>query len=169
MRVFGAVVLVLALTSIGICKAIEFRKCLTVMHDLILMLDSVKSELCTSRTPMNRIIQRIEQNSRGEVNRFAGSLLASMDRLGEAEFSSLWRDTATDVFGVLPQDCITELSELGTCLGRYDMDMQLEAIDRCKHKISNNIDDLRPKNGKIQKMYIGLYGGTGLIIAIMLI
>lgn len=169
MRVFGAAILILALTSIGISKAIEFRRCLTVMQDLILMLDSAKSELCTSRTPMNRIIERIEKNSRGEVKRFAGRLLLSMDRLGEAEFSSLWNETVTEAFASLPSDCISELTNLGTSLGRYNVDMQIEAIDRCTQVLTKNIDELRPQNGKMQKMYIGLYGGAGLIVAIMLI
>lgn len=169
MRVFGAAILILALTSIGISKALEFRKRLTVMQDLILMLDSAKSELCTSRMPMNRIIKRIEQNSRGDVKRFAEKLLLSMDRLGEAEFSSLWNETVTEVFASLPSDCISELTNLGTSLGRYNVDMQIEAIDRCKQVLVKNIDELRPQNGKMQKMYIGLYGGAGLIVAIMLI
>ncbi len=169
MKCLGAVMLTAALTAIGISKAAECRKRLSVLQSVLLMLDIIKSELCTNRATIIRIIECIKQSARGDVKRFADKLKGSMDRLGEVEFSTLWHEAVTETLAVLPEECLSELISLGASLGRYNADMQGEAIDRCKLTFNRSLEELRPQSAKMQKMYIGLYGGVGLIAAVMLI
>ena len=61
------------------------------------------------------------------------------------------------------------LEELGASLGRYDSTMQCTAIDRCINEISLEQQTLRLSLSSNKRMYIGIGGATGLIIAIVLI
>lgn len=169
MRIIGAVVLTVALTAMGTCRAIEYRKRINVMQELVLMLELMKSELGTSSASMNRIIKRIQKCCSGDIKKFADALLRSMDRLGETEFSVLWQEAEKETLSVLNPDCFSEISSLGESLGKYNADMQIDAIERCRRAVVGSINEIKPQSGKIQKMYIGLYGGAGLIVSVMLI
>mgnify|MGYP000201809756 CR=1 FL=1 len=58
---------------------------------------------------------------------------------------------------------------IGSSLGRYDSAMQCEMLDRCINELSAEQNALRKTLCANKRMYIGIGGSVGLIIAIVLI
>lgn len=75
--------------------------------------------------------------------------------------------------GKLPAKHISTLTVsrqgLGGSLGKYESAMQCAAIGRCIDELSAEQKSLRETLGTNKRMYIGIGGAAGLIIAIVLI
>lgn len=169
MRLLGAFMIVTAMSMIGILKYAEYKKCCNVLRDISSMLELMKSEICTYHAPINRVLDRIYSGFDGEIKDFAKELTASLDLLGDRGFSRLWVDAALKTLNFIPNDCMKELKLLGTSIGRYNTEIQSEALDRCEAYFIKKYNEWQLQLKAKEKMYIGLYSGAGLIAAIAMI
>ena len=169
MRLLGAVMIVSAMSMIGILKYAEYKRCCTVLREITAMLELMKSEICTYHAPMNRVLDRIYSGFEDAIKDFAKALIASLDSLGDREFTTLWSDAVSDALYLIPTDCIEELKLLGTSIGRYNAGIQGEALDRCEAFFIKKHDEWQLQLKAMGKTYIGLYSGAGLIAAIAMI
>ena len=169
MRYIGAVFVIASLLFTGISKASECKKCCKTLRNSILMLNLLKNEICTARTPVNRIMSKAAAGFQGEVSQFAEMVCKEIENLGEKDFSEIWSNSANKSLLSIPNECLCEIFGLGTSIGRYNAELQALDIDRCSNTLNAYLANYQPELKNKQKMYIGLYGGIGMIVAVVLI
>lgn len=169
MRYIGAIFVISSLLFAGISKASECKKCCKTLQNLILMLNLLKNEICTARTPVNRIMSKAAAGFQGEVSQFAEMVCKEIENLGEKDFSEIWSNSANKSLLSIPNECLCEIFGLGTSIGRYNAELQALDIDRCSNTLNAYLANYQPELKNKQKMYIGLYGGIGMIVAVVLI
>lgn len=131
--------------------------------------DAYKNEIVTLSAPLDEAFERAAGLANGDVGRFMSQVRRDFEKLGEDSFCGIWCSAARDDLQSLSERALSAVEELGASLGRYDSTMQCTAIDRCINEISLEQQTLRLSLSSNKRMYIGIGGATGLIIAIVLI
>lgn len=169
MTYFGAIILVISALYIGVSKAREERLRVKTLRELCSALEILKNEICTNRTSLGKLISMQSLHSSDALDSFFSELEKCFSDLGDRRFSDIWNECIESSLSILPDKSKGELIALGNSLGRYDSDLQMQAIQRCAYALECECEAL--ENGLLnnEKMYIGLSGGTGLILALMLV
>lgn len=169
MRVFGAIILAFAGSYIGITKAREIKKRAATLRAVCAMLEMMRGEICSRRTPMDELFALLSSNASTQVSSFCREMLKKLNRLSDSSFATLWANTVKDELNILPEHCIGALCELGGSLGRYDAELQASAIDRALCDLNATLAEAQAKLKEEGKMYIALGSGLGIILAVVLI
>lgn len=169
MTYFGAIILVLSALYIGVSKAREERLKTKTLRELCAALEILKNEICTNKTPVAKVISMQSLKSQKTLKQFFTELEKGFSDLGERRFSDIWCDSLSNTLNVLPEKSKAELLALGNSIGRYDSDLQKSAIERCIYTLQSECESLESGLNNNERMYIGLSGGAGLILALMLI
>lgn len=169
MKIAGALLIVGAMCFVGAAKYSDCKNCCYELKQMISILELLEGEISTRRSPVNTIIERIKNCFDGAAQSFASQLAELMPMLGETDFCSMWKDAASRSFSSVPQDCLSEFVAVGASFGKYTVNIQCEAIGRCAEQLSRRYTQLQPELADKRKLYLALYGGAGLIMAIALI
>ncbi len=98
------------------------------------MLELMEGELSSTLCPIPELLSTLEKKSGGAAKRFLSALASRMDRLGTEGFSELWEASLRESLALDREDLDT-LRQLGSILGQYDLDRQLEAIAQCRLRL----------------------------------
>ena len=169
MNLIGAMLIMLSCTAAGIMKARSLSELDKTYGTLIAMLTLIKNEIVTLSAPLDEAFERAAGLANGDVGRFMSQVRHDFEKLGEDSFCGIWCSAARDNLQGLSERALSAVEELGASLGRYDGAMQCAAIDRCINEMSLEQQNLRLLLGANKRMYIGVGGAMGLIIAIVLI
>ena len=169
MSYIGAIILVISALYIGVSKAREERCKVKTLRELCSALDILKNEICTNRTPIGKVISMQRLNSFEAINGFFSILGNEFENLGDRRFADIWSECIEQALGILPDKSKTELIALGNSIGRYDSELQKQAIERCSNALQSECEALESVLINNEKMYIGLSGGAGAILALMLV
>lgn len=169
MNMIGAMLIMLSCTAAGIMKARSLSELDKTYGALIAALTLIKSEIATLSPPLDEAFERAAGLANGDVGRFMSQVRRDFEKLGEDSFCGIWCSAARDDLQSLSERALSAVEELGASLGRYDGAMQCAAIDRCINEMSLEQQNLRLLLGANKRMYIGVGGAMGLIIAIVLI
>lgn len=169
MTYLGALVVVISAFFIGVSKAREEKNRVRTLRDLISALDILKNEICTNKTPIGKILSMDCMLTFKTLNSFFKALETEFSDLGDKRFSNIWSECINNTLMLLPDKSKNELLVLGNNLGRYDSELQKEAIERCIRVLQSECEELERGLNNNEKMYIGLYGGAGLVLALVLI
>lgn len=169
MNIIGAMLIMFSCTAAGIMKARSLSELDKTYGTLIAVLTLIKSEIATLSAPLDVTLGRAAGSANGDVGRFMSQVRRDFEKLGEDSFCGIWCSAARDNLQGLSERALSAVEELGASLGRYDGAMQCAAIDRCINEMSLEQQNLRLLLGANKRMYIGVGGAMGLIIAIVLI
>lgn len=169
MTYLGAIILVISALFIGISKAREERLRVKTLRELCSALEIIKNEICTNRTSLGKVISMQSLHSSDALNSFFSELENGFSNLGDRRFSNIWNECIKNSLGILSEKAKNELIALGSNLGRYDADLQKQAIERCAYALQRECEALESVLVNNEKMYIGLSGGAGLILVLMLV
>lgn len=169
MRYFGCTLLVAGGFFLGIRKAEEVKAKVNTLRAVCAMIELIKNEICSRRTPMNELFSYLSVSAPQELLSFIKSLNAKLLTLGEHSFSEIWFSAAKENLRLLPEQSLSALSELGQSLGRYDAALQASAADRAISILSGELKKHEATAKAEEKMYIALGGGLSLIAALILI
>ena len=168
MRAAGVLLLFISAAAAGVFRAREYRKQVKLLTALCAVLTAFKSEIVTRRTPVFAALETACVG--GELEFFAERLKTIRDSTDTVQsFAAIWAQAAGDCLTALPDDCFEAVLVLGGILGRYDADMQAEAIDRCLGKLTQSSEEHGAKLKDRERLCIALSSGIGLIAAIVLI
>lgn len=169
MRMVGFVLLQLAallfaLRQIG-CKKREEEG----LASFCAMLEQLVGLLGSEAAPMPELISALILRSDGCASAFLQTLAGSMDRLGERCFFELWKN-ALDASSIAlePEDRQT-LEELGSVLGRYELETQLRAVESCRTALCRRLDALRQELPQMKRLTLGFSLAASAFIGIILI
>lgn len=169
MNIIGAMLIMFSCTAAGIMKARSLSELDKTYGTLIAVLTLIKSEIATLSAPLDEAFEKAAGLANGDVGRFMSQVRHDFEKLGEDSFCGIWCSAARDNLQGLLERALSAVEELGASLGRYDGAMQCAAIDRCINEMSLEQQNLRLLLGANKRMYIGVGGAMGLIIAIVLI
>lgn len=169
MNYIGALFIVFAALAIGISKAMESRRQVKELYAAISMLETVKNEISSRRTPIFEIFAGLSSSNNRYIKSFSEAVIENSDRLSELGFYEIWCGCVISELSALTQNALEEMSRVGRNLGRYDAELQKSALDRCISSLSAEYANTKDALKSNEKMYIGLGGGAGLILALVLI
>lgn len=169
MTYLGAIIVIISAFFIGISKAREEKTKVCMLRELCISLDILKNEICTNKTPLGKALSLNSVKSFKCINGFFNEIENELSDLGDKRFSDIWGECINRTLKLLPEKSKEELSALGSTLGRYDCDLQRCSIERCICILQSECTELEKGLRDNEKMYIGLYGGAGFILALVLI
>lgn len=167
MRIIGAIILTAAAASLGIVKARELKCCSDTLCELNVMLEIMKNEIYTRRSPLKKAILCVPAGR--YTRKFIDKLYEELKSLNERTFSQIWSECVNNCLMHLSDEQKSALKELGSTLGRYDAELQAQALDRCMASLSNDYSRLYVELSSKRKMYIGAGTCMGLILSIILL
>ena len=98
------------------------------------MLELMEGELSTALSPIPELVCSLEKKSTGAAGVFLAALNTRMESLGKERFPRLWNDSLRQSLSLDHED-LDALKQLGSILGQYDLDRQLEAIAQCREHL----------------------------------
>ncbi len=169
MRLIGAFLIALACAAAGMIKARSLSELDRTYTALISALGLMKSEISSRSAPLDEVMHAASGPLSGAAGSFMKKVSADFSRLGEETFRSIWSNAAELCLRELPPRAMAGIKALGGSLGRYDSAQQCAALDRCMAELSAERSALRETLCENKRMYVGLGGAVGLILAIVLI
>ena len=169
MKTIGAILIFLSAAFWGISQAKQIKDRNCFLKETISMLEIMKNEICTNRVTVKSILKSLENNRFIYISCFIDGLKEAMDALGEESMSEIWSECVNRYLRILSPQAQYALNSLGHSIGRYDIQKQSTAFDRCIQGLSaEEAEDSRQLKSN-EKMYIGLGSGAGAIAALLLI
>ncbi len=169
MNLLGAILLISGGLAAGIMKARALTDTDRTYSAMIHVLGFIKSEISSRKAPLDDILLRLKTNCPRQISLFVSRLSDGLLKLDEQTFCTVWTSSAEDCLQSLSPQSVAAVAALGSSLGRYDADMQCAALERCMAELLSARDEMRTRLSANKRMYIGLGGAGGLILAIVLI
>ena len=169
MRIVGFALLQLAallfaLRRVG-CKKREAEG----LASLCAMLEQLGGLLESEAAPMPELISALILRSDGYAAAFLKKLDASMDSLGVRSFCELWKCALDTADVVLNTEDRQVLEELGSVLGRYELEAQLRVVESCRAALCRRLDKMRLELPQARRLTLGLSLATSALMGIILI
>ena len=92
-----------------------------------------------------------------------------MDHLGQLSFQSLWRQALSESTSDLNEEAKQELDALGSVLGRYDLNTQMDSIDACRRILRQRLEERQNMQMQDTRVTLGLSLSASLLLGILLI
>lgn len=166
-RYLGAIFVAAASTTFGVIPVLNLRRHIRLLDGLCSSLRIMAAELGTRLRPLPELICELAAKG-GTAGAFYGCLAEKLQRLGETDFSALWSDSIEGL-ALLSADELSALDSLGTVLGRYELNEQLESIELCLDALSRSAALLRESYPDRRRLLLGLSAEAGFMTLIVLI
>ncbi len=170
MRILGAVLVVFSTAAIGYGGVKRLRERVRNLEGVIAALDVMESEICSHLTPMREVLEMLSNDAPGQSRKLFENVAEGMCALGRCSFYSIWREGVENTKELLLKPEETEtLSELGLCLGRYDVREQAEVISRIRRRLEIFLKRAEEERERDTKMHAFFGIAAGLFAVIILI
>lgn len=169
MKLLGAASVMLSCTTIALILVSAERRALRALNALCLALAHMRAELTTRLCPTKELLYVAACAAEGETAAFFFRVLEGMDALSTKSFEEIWKEAA----GIsLPTQLEAEkaaLIELGASLGRYELQVQLAAIDRFLLLGQTALDERRRALPDKRRLIIALSETAGFFLCLLLL
>jgi stage III sporulation protein AB len=130
----------------------------------------MKSEICTRLTPLPELFELLARQTREPANLLFADCLIKLRSMRGRPFAEVWK-AALKSSGVLELNDgeLEILIELGSALGRYDVERQGEAIATAKKRLEACLAKAESERDKESKTRAVLGIAAGVAIAIILL
>ncbi len=135
-RLLGAALVIGATGTMGALGVLSLRRRVRVLEGLIVSLQLMESEICSRMTPMREVLDMLSGSAPACVRGLFRRATEGMSALGRCSFYTIWKNAVAGSYELRlrPQEAEL-LTELGLCLGRYDVREQAEAIGRLRRRL----------------------------------
>ncbi len=168
-RWIGAALVIAATGGMGLMGVWRLRRASQALEGLIASLQIMESEICTRMTPMREVLELLGKTAPQSVRGLYRRALGGMGELGMRSFYSIWASAVRASRELaLGEDEERVLTELGLCLGRYDVREQAEAISRVRRRLEPALlraEEQRRRDTKLHAFF-GLASG---LFAVMIL
>lgn len=169
MRIFGAVLIAAAFLGAGLTYMHTKKRRIKALRDLIAALERIQGELSARNTPLSELWELALERAQGAAKDFFETLSDSMRRLGQVDFTSLWKEAAKIHLCVLDTDELEEFIRLGDMLGRYALAEQLNALKLCCAGLRKGLETAQSDYPGQRRLGLGLGTAAGLLLIIVLL
>lgn len=139
MRLAGAGLIAAACLLACAIYAAEERQRLRELRELAGVLRLMGGEMETRLTPLPELTSILQKKTKGSAKSFLEHLENEMGELGEKDFGEIWEEAAQASFRQLDGEDRESLTKLGNVLGRYSIDIQMEALRDCTDKLEEKV------------------------------
>ena len=168
MRIIGIMLIAAAAVYGGVSYTALKKEQLNELEALCHLLRLMRDELETRALPLPELAAQLETRTEDTGKALLSGLLRRLPELGSRDFKSIW------------EECVTEnvkqsveasrlLCTLGSFLGRYDVDSQLEAICSCREAMEKLCTSAAEALPQTRRLGMGLALTSGALIVITLI
>ena len=144
------------------------REQLNELEALCHMLRLMQDELETRALPLPELAAQLEARTEDAGKTLLSGLLRRMPELGSRDFQSIWEECVTESVKH-SEEAARLLCTLGSFLGRYDVDSQLEAIRSCRDAMEKLRTAAAEALPQTRRLGMGLALTSGALIVITLI
>lgn len=169
MRIIGAVLAFCACSAMGVMRVLAERGRIELLTALCDAFSVMKAELSSHLTALPDLAKMLSQRGKGDAADFFSALDARMDVLGKCRFDEIWRESAAETLCFLKEDELQAVLSVGAVLGRGELEMQLNAIDRCVSSLYAALERVRTQHPQQRKLTLGISLAAGTLIVVMLI
>ena len=144
------------------------REQLNELEALCHMLRLMQDELETRALPLPELAAQLDTRTENAGKALLSGLLRRLPELGSRDFQNIWEECVTESVKH-SEEAARLLCTLGSFLGRYDVDSQLEAIRSCREAMEKLHTAAAEALPQTRRLGMGLALTSGALIAITLI
>lgn len=168
MRIIGILLIAAAAVYGGVSYTALKREQFNELEALCHMLRLMQDELETRALPLPELAAQLETRTENAGKVLLSGLLCRLPELGSRDFQSIWEECVTE--GVkYSREAAQLLCALGSFLGRYDVDSQLEAMRSCHDAMEKLRAATAEALPQTRRLGMGLALTSGALIVITLI
>ena len=164
-RWIGAILVITACGGYGISVAAGYRREEESLRQMLRMVKFMQCELKYRLTPLPELCRQAAGEARGHLRNVMLGFASELDRQVSPDAYSCMRAVLLKADG-LPRRIRRLFSQLGRCLGRFDLDGQLEGLDGVISTCRDQLVQLQSSKIKNLRSYqtLGLCAGAALAI-----
>lgn len=161
----GAVLVICACGGAGSAIAAASRREEGTLRQLLAALDYMECELQYHLTPLPDLCRQAGQESRGEVRRVLLELASQLDSQIAPDVHCCMRGALAYCEG-LPRRLRVAFEQMGTSLGRFDLEGQVKGLEAVRVHCRRELDSLSQNRDTRLRSYqtLGLCAGAALAI-----
>ena len=144
------------------------REHLNELEALCHMLRLMQDELETRALPLPELAAQLEARTEDAGKTLLSELLRRMPELGSRDFQNIWEESVTESVKH-SEGAARLLCKLGSFLGRYDVDSQLDALRSCREAMEKLRTAAAEALPQTRRLGMGLALTSGALIVITLI
>lgn len=144
------------------------REQLNELDALCHMLRLMQDELETRALPLPELAAQLDTRTENAGKALLSGLLRRLPELGSRDFQNIWEECVTESVRY-SGEAARLLCTLGSFLGRYDVDSQLEAIRSCREAMEKLHTAAAEALPQTRRLGMGLALTSGALIVITLI
>lgn len=169
-RLIGAVLITAGTAAWGIMGVFKLRNRVKSLGAIISALAAMKSEICDRLTPMPELLKQMASEATYPASVLFKNASEKITSLGIKPFSSIWRQAVLNTPELLltpPEELV--LTELGMCLGRYDIGEQRSALGYAQRRLDeflHKAESDRDKNSKVHA-FLGVAAGIFAVVILL--
>ena len=168
MRIIGIMLIAAAAVYGGASYTALKREQLNELEALCHMLRLMQDELETRALPLPELAAQLEARTEDAGKTLLSELLRRMPELGSRDFQNIWEESVTESVKH-SEGAARLLCKLGSFLGRYDVDTQLDALRSCREAMEKLRTAAAEALPQTRRLGMGLALTSGALIVITLI
>ena len=168
MRIIGIMLIAAAAVYGGVSYTALKKEQLNELEALCHLLRLMQDELKTRALPLPELAAQLETRTEDTGKALLSGLLRRLPELGSRDFKSIWEECVTENVKQ-SVEAARLLCTLGSFLGRYDVDSQLEAICSCREAMEKLCTSAAEALPQTRRLGMGLALTSGELIVITLI
>jgi len=165
----GAICLVLSGAVFANIKVSQLKLRTDVLSSMISSLLWIRSEISTNLTPVTELVQCLAADAHPSVRPFFQAVHEQIDAYGIPYFAQCWQRAVQIHCEALSEDEFRVLCDLGGILGRYGVQEENTAIDRCIQQFQAAYEQARQDRTERTRLYLGIGLTAGGMLAIVLL
>jgi stage III sporulation protein AB len=168
-RVLGGAFVIFACTYWGIASIKELHDRTDDLRAVIVSLNIMKGEIYSHLTPMRDILELLRDKGPERTKKLYSSLTKSMEQLDRRSFSELWAEAVNKSEMRFSREERNTLCQLGSFLGKYDIDEQSRVIEETITTMESYLKDSEEVRRRDSKIYGAFSLTAGIFTVIILI
>ncbi len=164
----GAVLIILGCGGFGFSLAAQHRREESALRQLIAALEYMTCELQFRMTPLPELCIQAGQERTGSVRQVLLSLAQRMQTQASPDVAGCMNAVLAESEG-LPMYARKNLAQLGTTLGRFDLNGQLKGLESARESCRRDLASLENNRDARLRSYQTLGLCTGAALAILFI
>ena len=168
MRIIGIMLVAAAAVYSGVSYTTLKREQLNELEALCHLLRLMQDELETRALPLPELAAQLETRTENASNVLLSGLLRRLPELGSRDFQNIWEESVTESVKH-SEGAARLLCKLGSFLGRYDVDSQLDALRSCREAMEKLRTAAAEALPQTRRLGMGLALTSGALIVITLI
>ena len=142
MKLFGAVITILGSSAVGFGMCQSIRREQQSLEQLVILLEWMKWELADKMPPLSILCRRGAEQCGGIISEVFSRLARELE--GQiVQDVSLCMVAAIGASGQVPNAVLPYLEYLGTNMGAFDLQGQLQALESVQKRCTMQLDQMR--------------------------